>query len=71
MTETTFYNDKEIARILKLSPSWVRVQRHRRAKGLDHTFTVEPRYIGSSPRYVVEEVEAFVSTIVGPGGRPE
>ena len=67
MTETAFYNDRDIAQRLKFSISWVRVQRHLRAHGLPHTFKVDPRYIGSSPRYVAEEVEAFFESIAHQG----
>lgn len=59
-----FYTDKDIARLLNLSPSWVRGQRHKRAHDLPHIFTVEPRYIGSSPRCVAQEVEAFIAGLV-------
>jgi len=63
--EPFFYTDKDIARRLNLSPSWVRGQRHKRTHGLPHILDVEPRYIGSCPRYVVGEVEAFIASIAG------
>lgn len=62
--EAVFYTDKDIARRLNLSPSWVRVQRHKRKKGQPHILNLDPRYIGSCPRYVADEVEAFISAIV-------
>lgn len=58
-----FYTDKDIARRLNLSPQWVRGQRHKRRHGEPHTFTLEPRYIGKSPRYLATEVEAFIASI--------
>lgn len=61
--ETFFYTDKDIARRLNLSPSWVRGQRHKRRRGEPHILNIEPRYIGSCPRYVAEEVEAFIAAI--------
>lgn len=61
--EPAFLNDKEIARILGLSPSWVRGQRYKRSHGLPHILDLQPRYIGSCPRYVRDEVEAFVSAL--------
>lgn len=64
--EPAFLNDKEVARILGLSPSWVRGQRFRRSHGLEHILNLEPRYIGSCPRYVREEVEAFVQKVRQP-----
>lgn len=61
--ETAFYSDKDVARRLNLSPSWVRGQRHKRSKKLPHILDLEPRYIGSCPRYVAAEVEAFIAAI--------
>lgn len=61
--EPAFFTDKDVARKLNLSPSWVRGQRHKRRKGLDHILKVDARYIGSCPRYVRDEIEAFVDAI--------
>jgi len=61
--EPDFYNDKDVARKLNLSPSWVRGQRHKRQKGLPHILDVDARYIGSCPRYVRAEIEAFIASI--------
>jgi predicted DNA-binding transcriptional regulator AlpA len=61
--EPAFLNDKEVARLLGLSSSWVRGQRFRRSHGLPHILTLKPRYIGSCPRYVRVEVEEFVSQL--------
>lgn len=62
-TEPTFFTDKDVARRLSLSPSWVRGQRHKRRKGLPHILNVDARYIGSCPRYVAGEIDAFVAAI--------
>ena len=61
--EPDFFTDKDVARKLSLSTSWVRVQRHKRAKGLPHSLEVDARYIGKCPRYVRAEIEAFVAAI--------
>jgi hypothetical protein len=61
--EPAFYTDKDIARRLNLSPSWVRGQRHKRTHGLPHILDLDPRYVGSCPRYVKEEVEAFIAKL--------
>ena len=53
-------DDKAFAAHLSLSPSWVRVERHKRRKGLPHTLNIDPVMIGSSPRYRMEDVEAFI-----------
>lgn len=61
--EPDFLNDKDIARKLNLSTSWVRGQRHRRKKGLPHFLTIDAKYIGTCPRYLRGEIEAFVASI--------
>lgn len=63
--EPAFYTDKDIARRLNLSPSWVRGQRYKRTHGLPHVLTLDPRYIGSCPRYVAGEVEDFIAEVTG------
>ena len=61
--ECAFYSDKDVARRLNMSPSWVRGQRHKRKHGQSHLLDLEPRYIGTCARYVRAEVEAFVSSL--------
>ena len=63
--EPEFFTDKDVARKLNLSPSWVRGQRHKRAKRLPHILDVDARYIGTCPRYVRAEIDAFVAAIAG------
>lgn len=63
--EPAFLNDKQVARLLGLSSSWVRGQRFRRSHGLPHILTLKPRYIGSCPRYVREEVDEFLLQLAG------
>lgn len=60
-----FYSDKDVARMLCMSPAWVRGQRHKRRHGQPCIFDLEPRYIGSAARYVRKEVEVFVDEIRG------
>ncbi|WP_411290753.1 helix-turn-helix domain-containing protein [Sphingorhabdus sp.] len=62
-----FYTDKDIARILRMSPEWVRGQRHKRRNGLPCTLQLEPRYIGSCARYLREDVDAFVAALKAQG----
>ncbi len=59
-----FMNDKEIAHMLSVSPSWVRKQRHLLNKGEDHIFKVEPIYIGSSPRYSTSAVTKWIGELL-------
>lgn len=58
--EPIFLNDSAVAETVCMSPSWVRVQRYKRRKGLPHTLNIDPVMIGSSPRYRMEDVEAFI-----------
>jgi hypothetical protein len=61
MIEPAFYSDKDVARILNISPSWVRQQRFKRARGLPNGLDLEPRQIGGCIRYVADEVQAVVT----------
>ena len=58
--EPIFLNDSAVAETVCMSPSWVRVQRYKRRKGLPHTLNIDPVMIGTSPRYRMEDVEAFI-----------
>jgi hypothetical protein len=62
--DVEFMNDKEIARIFKMSPSWVRGERFKRRHQLPHYLAIDPRLIGSRPRYVRAEVEALVQQAI-------
>lgn len=57
--------DKQVARLVSLSPSWVRSQRWKRANKINHSFHVDAVYIGSCPRYRKEEVEKWIYAIGG------
>ena len=58
-----FMDDKGLASTICMSPSWVRVQRYKRRKGFSHTLTIDPVMIGTSPRYRIEDVEAFIESL--------
>jgi len=55
--------DKEVARLIGMSPSWIRVQRWKRRKGEEHTFIVDPVLIGTSPRYRVDDINAWIASL--------
>lgn len=59
-----FYSDKDVARLLNMSPSWVRGQRFKRKREEPHFLDLEPRYIGRCARYSRGEVEAFVASLL-------
>ena len=56
--------DTKLASLLAMSNSWVRVERHKRRKGLPHVLNIDPVMIGSSPRYRTEDVEEFISGLI-------
>ena len=59
--------DKEVARLIGMSPSWVRVQRWKRRSEQEHIFNIDPIMIGASPRYRAEEIEAWVASLENGG----
>ncbi len=65
MSETTpeFYNDRDIARLLGMSPGWVRTQRYFRRHGRCHALAIDPVQLGTSPRYRREDVEEWIAAL--------
>jgi hypothetical protein len=61
--EPNLINDHKVAKMLSISPEWVRNQRWRRRRGLEHVLTVEPVMIGRSPRYRIEDVETWIAEL--------
>lgn len=55
--------DKEVANLLGMSPSWVRVQRHKRKRNEEHVFTVDAVFIGRAARYRAAEVQAWLDNL--------
>lgn len=56
--------DREIADLLSLSQSWVRVQRYKRRHKLPHLLTIDPVLIGSVPRYRIDDVNNWIKALV-------
>ena len=54
-------NDNRVALKLDTKPVTIRGQRHKRKHGLPHWFKVDAVYIGSSPRYFLHEVDAWIA----------
>lgn len=63
-SETQFYNDRQIADLLGVSTSWVRLQRFNRRHGRPHTFDLDPVQVGYSPRYLRQEFDAFLTRLI-------
>ena len=53
-------NDTALAAMVGMSNSWIRVQRYIRRRGLPHILNIDPTMVGTSPRYRIEDVEAFI-----------
>ena len=62
--ESVLIGDRAVASKLSMSQSWVRGQRHLRKRELPHTLEIDPVMIGSSPRYLISDVEAFIESLV-------
>ena len=58
-----FIDDSELAKRLSMSPGWVRNQRWRRRHDQPHALTIDPVMIGASPRYRIEDVEAWIASL--------
>lgn len=56
----TYLSDKDLAELVRMSPSWVRKQRMLRNRGENHSLTVDPIYIGNSPRYLIAEIRNWL-----------
>ena len=56
-------DDRELAHMLSMSASWVRKQRFLRRHGKPHALTIDPVMIGAAPRYSIDDVRAWLSTL--------
>jgi hypothetical protein len=54
------WSDRDLASFLRMSGSWVRKQRMLRRAGEPHVLTVDPIMVGSSPRYRVSAIAAWL-----------
>lgn len=48
--------DKDVASILGVSSAWLRKQRWLRKNGMEHVLSIDPVYLGRSPRYRESEL---------------
>lgn len=60
MITPVLYRDRDVAKLLGMSSSWVRGQRHLRRQGKEHVFSLDPVLIGSTPLYPVDELLSWV-----------
>ena len=59
---TRLVRDSYIAELASMSQSWVRKQRMFRRRGLDHVLNIDPVMLGSSPRYRLADVLAWLTS---------
>lgn len=57
-------SDKEVARLVSMSPSWVRKERFNRRHGQPHCFEIDPVMIGTSPRYRLADVTTWIEQLI-------
>ena len=55
--------DKEVARLLGMSQSWVRVQRWKRSVNQPHSLTVNALMIGKAPRYRLSDIKEWLDAL--------
>ena len=60
---SNFITDKDIAKRLGLTVSWVKKQRYLRKKAEPHQLNIDPIYIGNQPRYRLEDFQEWTSSI--------
>jgi hypothetical protein len=56
-------DDVGVARLLRMAPATIRVQRFRRRRNLPHWLRIDPIYVGSRPRYRQTDVAEWMTTI--------
>lgn len=65
MDDVEFFTDRDLARLLSVSPNTIRVQRHYRRHDKDHYLKIDPVMVGSLPRYARQDVAQLVETLKG------
>lgn len=55
--------DKEVAKLLGMSQSWVRVQRWKRSVNQPHSLKIDAIMIGKAPRYRLSDVEEWLDSL--------
>lgn len=63
----TFVSDAWLAEQIQVARSTIRVQRHLRLQGKPHWLNLDPVYIGSLPRYRVDDVRAWLNGLHSSG----
>jgi hypothetical protein len=56
-------NDREIAKLTSMSTGWVRNQRWRRKHNEEHSLTVDPIMIGTTPRYRLNNIIDWIDRL--------
>jgi hypothetical protein len=69
MSPFTYMNDRQVAAVFAMSTPWVRGQRFKRAHGLPHILTLDAIYLGTSRRYLAEDVDRLAKTLASKGNR--
>ena len=65
MIEPIFYCDRDVAKLIGMSSSWVRGQRFMRCHGRPHVLDIDPVRIGSKPLYAVKDVTDWIGRVEG------
>ncbi|CAN7163984.1 hypothetical protein LJR219_000199 [Phenylobacterium sp. LjRoot219] len=63
MNSPLLYRDRDVAKLIGMSSSWVRGQRHLRRHGKEHVLALDPVLIGSTPLYPADELLKWVAEV--------
>lgn len=61
--DVALLNDRQVGRLAGFSQQWVRQQRMCRRRNLRHALAIDPVYVGPKPRYVKEDVMAWIDSL--------
>lgn len=54
-------NDHSVAELLDVSVAWVRLQKHLRKHGKEHSLAVDPILMGKTRRYRLSDIEEWLA----------
>jgi hypothetical protein len=59
--ENQLLSDQSVAKLLDVSLAWVRMQKHCRKHGKEHSLDVDPILMGKTKRYRKSDIEAWIA----------
>ena len=56
-------DDRRVADLFSMSRSWIRQERFRRRHGQSHVLDIDPVLVGTTPRYMCDEIEGLIKRL--------